>query len=254
MDMWREHWSFGSVRSCWSCCTFPFSPHLGGTKVSLHRRRGNVFLLDGFVEGGDGEDGSGLLVGYPAGPGPVGDRMQASSPPAPSHRAVSYFQSICAGLCGATVVNALSANLNWGGRKRLAFMICLSSYSLRLLFGGDNKHGEIGFSEICVEKTLLMTSEAGRSSATANLSLPPALLLCFPPSLRVLPVVHGSLGLPLTPPQGPRPLASVGHSSEGPSPLQGTPGDQPQPLVCLHHKAAPPSPSPASPTPRQGRA
>lgn len=134
--MWKEHWRGASVQSR---CTFPFRPHLGGTKVSLHPRwGGNVFLLDGFVEGGDGEDGSGILVEYPAGPGPVGDRMQASrSPQPPRIRLFPIFRGICGGRCDATVINALSSNLNWGGRKRLEFMICLSSYSLRLLFGRD---------------------------------------------------------------------------------------------------------------------
>ena len=56
----------------------PFHPHTGRTKVCLHLGQEHVSFLDGFVEGEDGGGGSGLLLGYPAGPSPVGDRMRAS--------------------------------------------------------------------------------------------------------------------------------------------------------------------------------
>lgn len=42
-----------------------------------------------------------------------------------------------------------------GKRKRLAFTICLSAYSLRSLFGGDNKHGVEVVSEMGVEIALV---------------------------------------------------------------------------------------------------
>lgn len=88
--------------------------------------------------------------------------MQASQPPQPPPiRPFPLARGICGGPCDATVINALSSNLNWGGRKRLAFMICLSSYSLSMLFGGDNKHcGESVFRDLCGNNVLMKGEDA----------------------------------------------------------------------------------------------
>lgn len=65
--------------------------------------------MDAFVEGGDGKGGSGLPVGYPAQPGPMGDRMQGSQALQPLLlRLFPMVRGICGGPRDATVINALS--------------------------------------------------------------------------------------------------------------------------------------------------
>lgn len=61
-------------------------------------------------------------------------------PPAPSNQAVSYFQRCMwwPMWCGSSKCIVLKSKL--GRRKRLAFMIRLSAYLLRMLLEGDNTH------------------------------------------------------------------------------------------------------------------
>lgn len=113
---------------------------------SLHPGQAHISSLDGFVEGGDG-DGSGLSVVYPAGPGPVGDRMRASQAlQPPIIGLLPIFRGLCGGPCEAMVIIALS----WGREETPGIddnSVCLFA---RNVVWRDNKHwGASVFSDVC---------------------------------------------------------------------------------------------------------
>lgn len=95
----------GKLESAKSWCTFPFRPGIGRTKVSLHPGQENVSLLDGFVERGDGEGGSGVS-GWAWLHGRQDEGSQALQPRL--IRLFPIFRGVCGGPCDAAVVNALS--------------------------------------------------------------------------------------------------------------------------------------------------
>ena len=132
MDIWR-------VKSIQSWCPSPFTLIQAGQR-SLSTQGRNMFLSWKFCWGRDVGAAVGFSWGYPARPGPMGDRMWASQALQLPPTRLFPFQRSVGWLTWGNSDKHIVLKCKLRREEALAWVIRLSAYSLSMLFGGHNVH------------------------------------------------------------------------------------------------------------------